>query len=49
MWADFHFCSHQYGEFLGLKEIIEEFMHTDESSKRFRAQLTDIEGREMRI
>lgn len=39
--ADFNFiCTHQYKEFLGLKESIEEFMHTDESSKPFRAQLT---------
>lgn len=39
--ADFNFiCTHQYKEFLGLRESIEEFMHTDESSKQFRAQLT---------
>lgn len=39
--ADFNFiCTHQYKEFLGSRESIEEFMHTDESSKRFRAQLT---------
>ena len=41
--ADFNFiCTHQYKEFLGLRESIEEFMHTDESSKWFRAQLTGV-------
>lgn len=38
---DFNFiCTHQYKEFSGLRESRDEFMHTDESSKRFRAQLT---------
>lgn len=38
--ADFNsICTHQYKEFLGLGESMDECMHTDESSSQFIAQL----------